>query len=168
MRFLLFRSLLSYLIAIRHLWRQEILMWRKTIVQKRNSNCKFQILTKFGDRKTFVATIVANVATEVGCHCLRQLPNQIESVTQVHFLLYKRLMYCKSFEKVYRKRYFPMFLKGIISVLIFKIQLDSDLKNGYNKQRRGLFAYIFLVWLFWFKHLLCSKLKKPRTHSYHT
>jgi hypothetical protein len=50
------------------MWRQEIKMWRQTIVQKWISNGKFIAYLsnsdKIGNSKTLVATIVANQATE--------------------------------------------------------------------------------------------------------
>ena len=64
----LIRSVLSNLVAIRHMWRQEILMWRQTVAQNWISNGKYTAYhsnsDKSGDSKTFFATIVANVAIE--------------------------------------------------------------------------------------------------------
>jgi hypothetical protein len=61
-------TVLSNLVAIRHMWRQDIWMWRQTVVQNWICNGKYTVYhsnyDKSGDSKTLVATIVANVATE--------------------------------------------------------------------------------------------------------
>ncbi len=59
---------MSNLVAIRHTWRQDIWMWRQAVVQNWICDVKYTVYDsnydKSGDSKTFVATIVANVATE--------------------------------------------------------------------------------------------------------
>jgi hypothetical protein len=45
---ILLKAALSNLVAIRHMWRKEILMWRQTVIQKWISNGKYAVfLTKF-------------------------------------------------------------------------------------------------------------------------
>jgi hypothetical protein len=59
---------LSNLVAIRHMWQQEIWILRQTVDQNCISNGKYTAYhsnyDKSGDSKTFVATTVANVVTE--------------------------------------------------------------------------------------------------------
>jgi hypothetical protein len=62
-------------------------------------------------------------------HFIGQLPIQVEFVTQIHFFV------------ILTANILEIIRKGLEEALFFNSV--KDLKNGYNKRRRGLFAYIF-------------------------
>jgi hypothetical protein len=66
-------AVLSNLVAIHHMWRQEILMRKQTIVQKWISNGKFSVYLSNSDKSGDSKTVVVNV---VGHHCSRVNPTK--------------------------------------------------------------------------------------------
>ena len=85
-----FRLALSNLVAIRHMWRQELWMWWRTVLQKYISIDKYteflSIDNKSGDSKSFVDTFVAtNVATGIIWLDTADLDLQCKMIFLSHF-----------------------------------------------------------------------------------